>query len=117
VLIAVGIQFYLMHVVYPHAGYGSTPVIELKLNLVEPLRWVPFALFLLPWAWLAATLARRRATAEAPGLALAIGSAVYLAMWFVAGKIDEVRIFLPYAVALVPLTCVCAIQRFVSADA
>ena len=117
VLIAVGIQLYLMHVAYPHAGYGSTPVVELKLNLVEPLRWVPFVLFLLPWAWLAATLARRRATADAPGLALAVGSAVYVAMWFVAGKIDEVRIFLPYAVALVPLTCGCAIRRFASADA
>jgi hypothetical protein len=117
VLLAGGIQFYLMHVAYPHAGYGSTPVFELVLNLTEPLRWVPFVLFVLPWAWLVGTLARRRATAEIPGLALAIGSAVYVAMWGVAGKIDEVRIFLPYAVALVPLTCVCAIQRFVSVDA
>ena len=112
VLLAGGIQFYLMHVVYPSAGYGSTPVFQLRLNLIQPLQWVPFALFLSPWAWLVATLVRRRTTAEAPGLALAISSAVYVAMWFVVGRIEEVRVFLPYAVALVPLTCMRAMQRF-----
>jgi hypothetical protein len=111
VLIAVGIQIYLMHVVYPHAGYGTTPVFELALNMTQPLRWVPFALFMLPWLWLVTTLARRHSTAEAPGMALAAGSAIYVVLWFVVGCIDEVRIFLPYAVALIPPTCACAMQR------
>jgi hypothetical protein len=115
VLIAGGIQFYLMHVVYPHAGYGTTPVFELGLNLTQPLGMVPFVLFMLPWGWLVMTLARRHATAEAPGMALVTGSAIYVVMWFVMGRIEEVRIFLPYAVALIPLTCVCAMQRFIDA--
>jgi hypothetical protein len=29
----------------------------------------------------------------------------------VVGSVEEVRIFLPYGVALVPLTCMCAMRR------
>lgn len=112
VLVAGGIQYTLMHLVYPHAGYGTTRVLELRQNLTQPLGMVPFVLFLLPWGWLATTLARRRASADAPGLALVVGSAIYVAMWLVVGRIEEVRIFLPFAVALIPLTCVCAMERF-----
>ena len=113
VLLAGGIQYYLMHAVYPNASYGSTPVLELMLNFTDRLRWVSFALFMMPWAWLVTTLVRRRPVVETPGLALVAGSAVYVALWWVVGKIDEVRIFMPYAVALVPLTCACAMERFV----
>jgi hypothetical protein len=116
VLLAGGVQFCLMHVAYPHAAYGRTPVVQLVLNLIQPLEWPPFVLFLLPWAWLATTLARGRTTAETPGLALATGSAIYLAMWVVLGRIEEVRIFLPYAVALVPLTCGCAMRLFAGVE-
>lgn len=113
VLISGGVQYYLMHVMYPHASYGTTPVIEMVLNITQPVRWVPFVPFMLPTAWLMIALVRRRARADAPGLALAIGSAIYAAMWFVVGCVDEVRIFLPYALALIPLTCACAMQRFI----
>jgi hypothetical protein len=112
-LIAGGIQFYLMHVVYPHAGYGTTKVFQLVLNLTNPLGWAPFVLFMLPWGWLVVTLAGKRASAEAPAAALATGSAVYMAMWLVAGRMEEVRIFMPYALGLIPLTCGCAMQRFI----
>jgi hypothetical protein len=114
VLFAGGVQYWLMHVAYPHASYGSTPVFELKLNLTHPLELVPFALFLLPWGWLMTVLARGGSQADAPGLALVAGSAIYLCLWLVVGRMEEVRIFLPYAVALVPLTCVCAMRRLVS---
>ena len=110
ILVAGGIQFYLMHVAYPHAGYGTTPVIELALNIKHPMRWIPFGLFMLPWAWVMTMLARGHSAAEAPEMALAAGSAIYVAMWLVVGCMDEVRIFMPYAVALVPLTCACAMQ-------
>jgi len=114
VLVAGGTQYYLMHVVYPHASYGTTPVFELVLNLTRPIRWASFVPFMVPWAWLMTALRRWRLVAEAPGVALAAGSAIYAVMWFVVGGIDEVRIFLPYGVALVPLTCACAVQQFVS---
>jgi hypothetical protein len=115
-LIAGGIQFYLMHVAYPHAGYGTTPMFQLLLNLTHPLRWIPFALFMMPWAWVVTMLARRRSTAQAPGLALVAGSAIYVVLWVIVGSLDEVRIFLPYAVAVIPLTCVCAMERFAAVE-
>ena len=115
VLIAGGVQVYLMHVVYPHAGYGSTRVFELVQNLTKPLGALPFVLFLLPWSWLVVTLARRRASADAPSLAMVAGSSIYMVTWFVLGRIEEVRIFLPFAVVLVPLTCECAMERFAEA--
>lgn len=113
-LIAGGIQYYLMHVAYPHAGYGTTPVFELLLNLTHPVRWTPFVLFMLPWVWVMKTISRGRSTTQAPGAALLAGSAIYVALWVVVGSMEEVRIFLPYAVALIPLTCMCAIERFVA---
>ena len=113
VLVAGGIQFTLMHVAYPHAGYGTTRVFELRQNLAQPLGMAPFVLFLLPWGWLVTTLARRRARAEAPGVALVAASAIYMVLWFVVGRIEEVRIFIPFAVALIPLTCACAMERFI----
>jgi hypothetical protein len=112
VLIAGGTQLYLMHVVYPQASYGDTPVLQILQNLTLPIRWIPFVLYMMPWGWLLTTLLRRRSTAEIQGVALVTGSAVYVAVWSVVGKIDEVRIFLPYALALAPVTCACAMQRF-----
>jgi hypothetical protein len=116
-LIAAGVQFYLMRVVYPHAGYGSTRVFQLGRNLKEPLGMVPFVLFLFPWIWLMLTLLRHRTRrVEASSWGLLAGSVIYVAMWLVVGRIEEVRIFLPYAVALVPLTCACALQCLVVSD-
>ena len=115
VLIAGGVQFYLMHVAYPGASYGSTRLFQLAHNLTEPIGMVPFVLFLMPWGWLVVTLARDRAKdIDTSSLALLAGSAIYAAMWLVVGRIEEVRIFLPYAVALVPLTCICATRQFIA---
>jgi hypothetical protein len=72
-------------------------------------------LFMLPWAWVMTILARGRWVASSPGLAMVAGSAIYVALWLVVGRMDEVRIFLPYAVAVIPLTCACAMHRFVDA--
>jgi hypothetical protein len=37
---------------------------------------------------------------------------VFLAMWVTVGRIKEVRIFLPFALALAPLTAELAMQCF-----
>jgi len=114
ILIAGGIQYYLMHVVYSHAGYGTTPVFQLLLNATHPLRWIPFALFVLPWLWLMTTVVRGRGRVKAPDAALLAGSAIYVCLWLIVGSMDEVRIFLPFAMALAPLTSLCAMQRFIA---
>jgi hypothetical protein len=109
---AAGIQFYLMHVVYPHATYGKSPVLEIGQNLTNPIGIVAFVLFMIPWAWLVSATVRVRALDDGASVGLLLGSAVYLVMWFTVGRIEEVRIFLPYAVALIPFTTECAMRRF-----
>jgi hypothetical protein len=112
ILLAGGIQYYLMHVAYPSASYGSTPVFELALNIRSVLGLVPFALFMLPYGWTVATVLGGRRPLDGPDAALLAASGIYLGLWWVLGRVAEVRIFLPYALVLVPLTVECAMERF-----
>lgn len=114
ILVAFGIQSYLMHVVYPLANYGSTPVVQFFINLTSPMEILAFLLFMLPYGWTVNVLLRRQAQAEASAGALLCGSAIYLGLWFVLGRIAEVRIFLPFALAVAPLTAQVAMQRFIA---
>jgi len=43
-----------------------------------------------------------------------MGALIFLGMWVTVGRIEEVRIFLPFALALVPLTIEIALQQFLS---
>jgi len=113
-LVSGGVQFYLMHVVYPHATYGKTAVLEVKHNLTNPVGMFAFMLFMIPWVWLIWVALKRRTLQDGPELGALLGSAVFVMMWFTVGRIEEVRIFLPYAVVLIPLTVECALERFVS---
>ena len=112
-LLAGGIQFYLMHVVYPHATYGKTAVIEIRQNLTNPVGILAFMLFIVPWAWLVWVALRCRGREDGPALGVLSGSAIFLAMWFSIGRIEEVRIFLPYAMTLIPFTTECAMKQFI----
>lgn len=96
------IQYYLMHFAYPHAQFGKVFVI--RENLTQPLGWIPFCLFMAPWVCLIIFLLRQRMPLDMPDLAVLIGSAIYLVLWAAVGRIEEVRIFMPYAVAVAPLT-------------
>jgi hypothetical protein len=112
VLVAVGIQYDLMKRMYPQASYGDTPVFQLLLNLRAPVGYLPFLVFLVPFAWTAAMLARRRYQAEGAGIAMFTAAVIFLGMWVTVGRIREVRIFMPFALALAPLTVELAMQRF-----
>ena len=103
-LIAAGVQLYLAKVVFPHANYGRVKMWQLRPNFIHGLRWIPFLLFMLPLLWMAFQITRRKFTTDAPGVAFLAGAAAYTALWFTIGKIDEVRIFIPFALALAPLT-------------
>ncbi|HEY5329042.1 MAG TPA: hypothetical protein VIJ79_04090 [Acidobacteriaceae bacterium] len=108
---AAAVQLYLMRIVYPHATYGSTPVYQLTLNLTDRVRIVPFALILAPTLWLAIPIARRRFAPQPAQAGLLLASAIFVCLWFTLGSIDEVRIFLPFALALTPLTVEAATAR------
>src|ERR1700761_1138375 len=111
-LIVVGIQFWLMRRAFPQANYGSTPVFQLITNLSSPVGWIPFVLFMGPFVWTVWMVGRRRCRMEAGGVAVLVGALIFLGMWMVVGRVEEVRIFLPFALALAPLTIEMAMQRF-----
>jgi hypothetical protein len=113
-LLALGIQYDLMKRVYPQANYGDTQVLQLFLNVGTPAGYAPFLLFLLPVGWTAVTLARRRYQAAPAGIGMFTAAVLFFGMWVTVGKTAEVRIFLPFALALAPLTVELAMQRFVS---
>jgi hypothetical protein len=110
-LAAGGMQLWLMRVVYPQASYGRVKLWQLRPNLIHATRWPPFVLFLLPLGWMVARGLRRGFPRDAAGRAFLAGAAVYTALWVTIGKIDEVRIFLPFALALTPLTVQMAMGR------
>lgn len=108
---AAAVQLYLMRIVYPHATYGTTPIFQLTLNLTDHISLVPFALFLAPTIWLVIQMTRRRFTPQPTQAGLLLASAIFLCMWCILGRIEEVRIFLPFALALTPLTVEAATAR------
>ena len=112
ILIVAGIQYWLMRRAFPQAGYGSTPVFQLLLNLGSPVSWIPFVLFMWPFAWTVWMVGRRRYRVESAWVGVLAGALVFLGMWLVVGRVKEVRIFLPFALALAPLTVELAMQRF-----
>jgi hypothetical protein len=110
-LAALGVQLWLMRGLFPQAGYGRVKLWQLWPNLKHATRWPPFVLFLLPLLWLAVQMARRRFREDPASVALLWGGLLFAALWAVIGKIDEVRIFLPFALALTPLTAQVAMDR------
>jgi hypothetical protein len=110
-LLVLGIQYALMRKIYPDATYGDTPVLQLFTNLKSLNEQIPFVLFLLPFGWTFVTLARRRYQVEAGSAAAFTGALLFLGMWVTVGRIEEVRIFLPFAMTVIPLTVELAMQR------
>jgi len=106
------IQYDLMRRVYPQANYGDTPVLQLFLNLQAPTTQLPFFLFLVPLGWTAVMLLWRRYKTDSAGVGVFVGAVIFMGMWLMVGRIKEVRIFLPFALALAPLTTELAMQRF-----
>jgi hypothetical protein len=112
VLLALGIQYDLMKRVFPQANYGDTQVLQLFFNLRSTQGYVPFVLFMMPLGWTIVMLARRRYQAGSAEVGMLAAAVVFMGMWVMVGKIKEVRIFLPFALALAPLTVELAMQRF-----
>ena len=102
-LLSTGVLWLLMHKIFPQATYGGTPVFQLLRNL-SPVQWIPCLLFVAP-ALLTFAAARRASSAwQGPAQMLLLGSLLYLASWAVVGRLEEVRIFAPFAIALLPFT-------------
>lgn len=99
-----GVQVYLMKVRYPHATYAGVPVFMLKHDFKRPTEWATWYIFLAPFLWTAVRMFRRKFRVEGAGAAFLLGGLGYILVWIVLGRLDEVRIFIPMAMASVPLT-------------
>ncbi|WP_260706233.1 hypothetical protein [Edaphobacter flagellatus] len=117
ILMAGGIQYYMSHIVFPQATYGDTPIFQLVLQFKEPARLIAFALFIPPYVWLIRTLIRRRIELNGASTAIVLGSAIFMGMWWLVGRVEEVRIFLPFAMAVAPLTAATGIKVWLSEQA
>ncbi len=111
-VLVLGIQYYLMMRKYRHATYGDTPVLQLFYNLGSLQGYIPFVLFMAPLVWTTVMLARRQYLAGSAATAMFVAAIIFMGMWVTVGRSKEVRIFLPFALVLAPLTVELAMQRF-----
>ncbi|MFC6646401.1 hypothetical protein ACFQBQ_12560 [Granulicella cerasi] len=107
VALAVATQFVLSHIIFRNSHYAAGEFLMLHANLVETHSDLAFLDFMLPIAVLYWLAWRRRASLaeDAPSVALMLGALPFVGLWAVIGRFEEVRIFLPMAVPLVPLFC------------
>jgi hypothetical protein len=114
-VLAAGMQIWLIYRVFPQAHYGLIKFWQLWPNFRHASRWPPFVVFMLPVGWAAAQVVRRRFTGDTVGIGALCGAGLFVALWATIGKFDEVRVFIPFALALAPLTAEMVIVRVRSA--
>ena len=102
-VLAAGIQLYLMKILYPNATYGDVPAFMLKIDYSEPMLWFAFLIFLAPFIWTVYQVVQRRFSNDAAGQAFMLAAIGYILIWVPLGRLDEVRIFIPMGMALIPL--------------
>jgi hypothetical protein len=101
--VILGTEWYIKNVLYPQAQFKAA-LFQLLHNL-HPENLVVVVLALAPWVltlWLAAGPGWRNLEAWQRGLVL--GSLIDFCFYFIVGRSNEVRIFLPFAMTLIVLT-------------
>ena len=109
--VALGVQLYLMKVAYPQASYQGVPALMLSHDALHASLWVATVIYLAPLAWTTREAVRQRRMGDGVGAAVLLSSWGYAALWITMGRLDEVRIFLPMALAVTPLTVEMALRR------
>jgi hypothetical protein len=100
---AIGVEYVIMHRIYPNAP-REVAAVQLFSNLRAWLNYIVLAMALFPW-WITLQLAARSwRTLDGWATALVLGSMAHFALFYIFGIAWEVRIFLPFAMTLVPLT-------------
>ncbi len=102
-LLAVSTQLLLMRVIFPHATYGSTPVFQLLDNLKAVSGYPPFLIVMMPVGWAIWRVVARKSSISGPEAAMLVAACIFTCMWAIIGITQEVRIFLPYGLVLIPL--------------
>jgi hypothetical protein len=101
VLISGGIQAYLQFVRFRNLHpWPTEKVIALGMNLHSAHLLLVFFVASLPFLLFAVFLAVKRPAVDGEDRLILIVSALYLALWFMAGVIGEVRLYVPFMMAL-----------------
>jgi hypothetical protein len=110
VLVAAGVQLYLQFIRFPHLTYPpGTPVLQLGNNL-RPHFLEVFAIALLPFLLLGLFSIYKRPRLRTVDALAVVAAALYLPLWFAVGNVGEVRLFVPFLLAL----CMVAARVFSS---
>jgi hypothetical protein len=110
-LLGVGVQVWLVRVAFPQAHYGLIKFWQFWPNLHHASRWPPLVTFCLPVGWAAWQVWRRRFSGDVAGVGAMVGAGIFFVLWSLIGKFDEVRVFLPFALCLAPVTAEMVILR------
>lgn len=107
------VQLWLMKVRYPQANYGTVHVWMILHDWYRLSRWAVALLFMTPFIWTLRQVIKRRYAGDGANEAFLIAAIGYVVLWITFGRLDEVRIFLPLAMAVSPLTVELAMLKLV----
>lgn len=100
--IAIAVQTWLKLILFPHATYApDTPVIQFFSNLkIRTL--TTFVIAMLPYMLVLGVAARHWKRMDPEDILAIFASCIYLPLWWTVGVTGEVRIFVPFLLALTP---------------
>jgi hypothetical protein len=100
-LTVLSVEYYIKHKMFPDNPF-SDPLFQLVRNLKNPLNLFCVIFALSPYLVVVRLAGKHWSRLEEWERALVVASVVELAFFFVVAKVDEVRVFLPYAMVLLP---------------
>lgn len=111
-----GVESYIKYILYPHNPFSDS-LIQLGENLKSPLALFCVVFAIAPY-FLTVALARKYwAQLEAWECALIVASVIEFLLFFVVAKVDEVRLFIPFAMALLPTSAILLCRELVGEKA
>lgn len=99
--VVLGVESYIKYVLYPHNPF-SDGLFQLVTNLKSPLDLFCVVFALTPYFLTVALSRRYWQKLEAWECALILASVIEFLIFFVVARVDEVRLFIPYAMVLLP---------------
>ncbi|MGF7183683.1 hypothetical protein [Tunturiibacter psychrotolerans] len=102
ICLTVSAQAYLSYVRFPnlHRWPVDNQIVTLKTNLLNAHSLSSGLVALFPFVLFAIYIARTRPSLDASDRLIMIASGLYLVVWLCAGHLSEIRIFVPFMIAL-----------------
>jgi hypothetical protein len=98
-----GVEFYIKHVLYPHNSF-SDGLFMLPYNLRSPIDMFCMFCGLAPYMLIVWQARKHWSSLEAWERAMLVASVVEFVLYLIVAKVNEVRLFMPYPMMLLPLS-------------